>query len=256
MRKYILLSVFMVLSLALAAQTRIVAHRGYWDVAGSAENSLASLRAADRIGAYASELDVHITHDGKVVVFHDDDIVSADRRDTINIETARYADIKRTRLRNGERLPTLKRYLAAARKLRCRLVLEVKAHRTPEAEDRCIREVLRLVRAARLEGRVDYISFSRHACERLHAWAPKAQVAYLDGNLTPRQIKDLGLTGIDYHGSVVMAHPEWVKECHDLGLSVNVWTVNDPKEMAHFVHLGVDFITTNRPVEALKIAAQ
>lgn len=253
-RKHILGLVLMLLPLMAGAETRIIAHRGYWDYAGGAENSLAALRAADRIGAYASELDVHITRDGKVVVYHNDDIVMGGGRDTVLIETARFADIRRVRLPNGERLPTLSSYLAEARRLTCRLVVEVKAHRSPEAEDRCVREVLRLVRAAGLEDRVEYISFSKHACERLHAWAPKAKVAYLEGDLAPRQVKELGLTGIDYHESVFKSHPEWVEESHALGLTVNVWTVNDPQKMEWLVKMGVDFITTNRPEEALKIA--
>ena len=49
-------------------------------------------------------------------------------------------------------------------------------------------------------------------------------------------------------------HPEWIKECHDLGLVVNVWTVNDLNDIDAFIKAGVDFITTNKPVEALKLA--
>lgn len=35
---------------------------------------------------------------------------------------------------------------------------------------------------------------------------------------------------------------------------MNVWTVNDLNDIDEFVKDGVDFITTNNPVEAMKLA--
>ena len=49
--------------------------------------------------------------------------------------------------------------------------------------------------------------------------------------------------------SLENTHPEWVKQAHDLGLKVNVWTVNKEEDMQAMLDLGVDFITTNNPVE-------
>lgn len=43
-------------------------------------------------------------------------------------------------------------------------------------------------------------------------------------------------------------------QCHDLGLVVNVWTVNDFNDIDEFIKDGVDFITTNKPVKAMKLA--
>ncbi len=255
-RRYMLQALLLVSWTVVSAQTRIIAHRGYWDYAGGAENSLASLEASDRIGAYGSEFDVHITRDGRVVVFHDDCVVTDGGRDTLRIEHAAYRSLRKVRLANGERIPTLEQYLKRGRKTRCRLVLEIKEHLTSQAEDRCVRKVLEAVRAAKMEDRVDYISFSRYVCRRLRALAPRAEVAYLNGDLTPREVKDMGLTGIDYRWSVIVAHPEWVGECRQLGLSVNVWTVNAPRDMERYVRMGVDFITTNRPVEALRMVAR
>ena len=55
--------------------------------------------------------------------------------------------------------------------------------------------------------------------------------------------------GLDYSLKVIKKHPEWVKQAHDLGLKVNVWTVNKEEDMQAMLDLGVDFITTNNPVE-------
>lgn len=59
------------LSLPLLAQPKIVAHRGFWRTAGSAQNSLTSLQKSAELGLYGSEFDVWITADGVPVVFHD-----------------------------------------------------------------------------------------------------------------------------------------------------------------------------------------
>lgn len=50
------------------------AHRGYHCIEkGIPENSLSSFRAAISHG-YGIELDLHLSTDGKLVVFHDDDL--------------------------------------------------------------------------------------------------------------------------------------------------------------------------------------
>ena len=97
-----------------------------------------------------------------VVVNQDDDIHG------IIIENAKYADIKNLKLANGEPIATLKSYLEAGKKLApMQLILEIKAHQTPEREDRCVKACLDLVKATGMEKQVDYISFSMHACEEL-----------------------------------------------------------------------------------------
>ncbi len=53
---------------------RPIAHRGLHDVSkGVIENSLGALRAALAKG-YAVECDLRLSRDGKVFVFHDDDL--------------------------------------------------------------------------------------------------------------------------------------------------------------------------------------
>src|SRR4051812_4313898 len=54
-----------------ALLTRPIAHRGLWAARGPPENSLAAFEAACRAG-YGIELDVRLSADGEVMVFHDD----------------------------------------------------------------------------------------------------------------------------------------------------------------------------------------
>lgn len=57
----------------------------------------------------------------------------------------------------------------------------------------------------------------------------------------------MGLAGLDYSIKVLKQHPEWIKEAHQLGLEVNVWTVDKKEDMLFFINLEVDYITTNYP---------
>ena len=70
MRKFMLLAMAAI-ALAATAQ-QVICHRGYWDIEGSAQNSLRALVKADSIGAWGSEFDVWMTADGTLVVNHDE----------------------------------------------------------------------------------------------------------------------------------------------------------------------------------------
>jgi glycerophosphoryl diester phosphodiesterase/predicted dehydrogenase len=251
MKKVFFFITFLAFALSGVSQTRIIAHRGYWKADGSAQNSLVSLTKAHEIGAYGSEFDVSITTDGVCIVNHDPTI------NGIDIETSRYADIRDCKLKNGEPLPTLEQYLKRGSELKgLQLILEIKPHKTQQDEDRCVKEVLRLVKKTKTDGQVEFISFNRHVCESLAKLAKGSRIAYLGGDLAPIDIKKMNLTGIDYSEEAIAAHPEWISQAHQLGLDVNVWTVNDKDHVKTLVAEGVDFITTNIPVEALRVASQ
>lgn len=82
------------------------AHRGLYDNIEVPENSLAAFRKAADNG-YAVELDVHLTNDGQVVVFHDYSLM---RMCGINrrIEELDYDEIRSFRLKDTkETIPTL-----------------------------------------------------------------------------------------------------------------------------------------------------
>ena len=216
----------MLLASSALAQVKVIAHRGYWNSLGAAQNSIVAMQNAKKADVWGSEFDVHITTDGIVVVNHDDDIHG------IIIEEAKYADIKNLKLANGEPIATLKSYLEAGKKLApMQLILEIKAHQTPEREDRCVKACLDLVKAAGMEKQVDYISFSMHACEELVKLNPQARVYYLGSDVAPEVIKQKGFAGIDYYGGALLKNPNWIKESHDMGMKVNVWTIDQMKEI-------------------------
>jgi glycerophosphoryl diester phosphodiesterase len=233
------------------SKTKIIAHKGYWDCAGSAENSVTSLRKAQELKVYGSEFDVHVTKDGVAVIYHDDTL------NGMSIEQSTYESLKAFKLANGESLPTLEQYLVQAKQSRkTKLILEIKPHQTKATEDKAVAVIIAQVKKHRLERSTEYISFSLNICKELIRQVPGVKVAYLRGELAPDELKNLGFSGLDYHYKVLEQHPEWIKAAHDLGLKVNVWTINDLTVMKSFIDQDVDYITTDKPVAMEQLLQQ
>ena len=234
----------------LSAQTKVIAHRGYWDTEGSAQNSIASLQKAQELRIYGSEFDVWMTSDGVMIVNHDADI------EGLKIEDTPYAKLQDIRLKNGEKLPTLEAYLKQGKKdKKTKLILELKPHSTKDKEDRAAAAVVKMVEKAGVKKQTEYISFSLNICKEFVRLSPKAEVAYLNGDLTPQEVKALKISGIDYNIRVLQANKHWINEAKNLKMSVNVWTVNNEADIQEMIDAGVDYITTDKPTVAKRMVS-
>jgi glycerophosphoryl diester phosphodiesterase len=230
------------------ANTKVIAHRGYWDTAGSAQNSVTAFRKAQELDIYGSEFDVWITTDGVVVLNHDPTI------NGIRIDAVSYSVLKDITLSNGEKLPTLEDYLEQGKKdPSTKLILEIKTHSSTEKNNTVTAAVVNKVREAGMTAQTEYIAFDFNICKKVIELQPGATVAYLNGDKTPQELKNAGINGIDYTQSVLTARPEWITQAHQLGMTVNIWTVNSESDLVKAINLGVDYITTDNPVTAKQL---
>lgn len=223
--------------------TKVIAHRGYWKTDGSAQNSLASIEKAGKLGVYGSEFDVLMANDGIPVVNHNNDYQGK------HIQTTSSSVLKTLKLSNGETLPTLEEYIQEGKKYpKTKMILELKPHSSTDKDIEAAHRVVALVQKMKARDQVEYITFSLTAGKELIRLDPQAKVAYLNGELSPRQLKELGFSGLDYHYNVMKKNPGWFKEAKDLGLFVNVWTVNTPEQIREIIDSGADYITTDEPL--------
>ena len=229
-----------------AQKLAITAHRGNWNCeeGGGARNSIAALKAAQDNGYWGSEFDVQMTKDFKLIVHHDAAVKG------VSIWNNDWSTFSKARLENGEPIPTLDEYLTQGEKSSCVLVCELKSQKTTAHELYMTDLVVNSFKGHNLldPKRVIFISFSLDICKRLALLCPGFTVQYLGGDIAPDVLKTYGINGIDYKYKVLYEHPEWVQQAHDLGMSVNVWTVNKAKDMRNFIDMGVDVITTNEPL--------
>jgi len=222
----------------------VVAHRGAWKAKSLPENSIAALKEAILLGCAGSEFDVHRTADDSLVVNHDPYFF----KDTI--EKVSFATLAKHRLSNGERIPTLREYIAAGLENNpsTRLVLEIKQsiiskERGQETGARAVK----LVREMNASSITTYISFDYAILQKILSIDGKAPVQYLEANKPPSRLKEDGIAGADYHYSAFRNHPEWIAEAKTAGVVLNAWTVNDSTTMDWLLVHKFDLITTNEP---------
>jgi glycerophosphoryl diester phosphodiesterase len=144
--------------------------------------------------------------------------------------------------------------------------------------ERFVALLLGLLEAEKFSDRVMVQSFDWRTLQLVQKFAPaiptvyltlqrgKAPTVFLDkasawtagvnpaehGNSLPRTIKAAGgAIWSPYFGDVNRA---LISESHDLGLSVVVWTVNKPEDIARMIDLGVDGIISDHPDVLRKVA--
>lgn len=248
----------MLLTVGLCSASKpleIIAHRGASQDAP--ENTRAALRLAFQQGADASECDVHLTSDGRLVVIHDADtertagikhIVARTAFDELRqLDVGRWKDPRFA----GERIPTLAELLADMPAGK-RLFIEVKCG--PEA----LPELFRTLDASKLPTQdLPIITFHTPVLQALKRQRPR-HPAYWVVNLEPKngprpQVADLirqalasKADGLDLSASAHLT-PQDAQAITQAGLKFYVWTVNDLPTAQRMVELGVDGITTDRP---------
>ncbi|WP_027388294.1 glycerophosphodiester phosphodiesterase [Chryseobacterium gregarium] len=241
--KKVILGLAIVSTVIMKAQTRVIAHRGYWQTQPpTTENSLKSLENAQKLKIYGSEFDVRMTKDGILVVNHDE------HHAKMEISETDFNELRKVKLSNGEDFPTLKDYLKQGKKDKSlKLIVEIKPDQTKEKEDELTAKTVRMIKDMKLGSQSEFISFSLNICKEIKKLEPSFKVQYLKGDLSPQQIKDEGLDGIDYHYSVFQKNPDWIAEAAALGLITNAWTVNDIAVYEELKKQKIGFVTTNIP---------
>src|SRR5262245_63539435 len=238
----------------------IVAHRG--GAALWAENSLTAFRGALALGVDRVELDVHQTRDGEVVVLHD---ATLDRTTTGHgaVQDLDWAELATVTVRGtaAERVPRLAEVLALLRPTRVGLLLEIKNGPREERYPGIEARVLALVQAAALMDRTTAMAFDWAILAHLRTLsAPCRLTGLLDqrkaerlGGVAPAAVRVRALGADDLGIERTLLTPAAVRAAREAGLSIGVWTVNEPAELQRALGAGVEYVTTDRPDLALRL---
>lgn len=258
----------------LASSTRplVIGHRGF--CAFAPENTLPAFNLALEAGVDLVELDYRQSADGQLVVIHDADLDrTTDARLRWGGKNIRVQDKTAWEIRSldaggwfdpkyaGTRIPLLGEALDLIQP-RAIALLERKAGE--------VEAISRLLESKRMAGRVVVQSFDWGFLRALHERLPHLPLAALGplsglpgvkrapgvfGQLTGRWLKALGKTG----ARVVVWNKQLskaaVRQAHQEGLQVWIYTINHPELACRLLDFGVDALITNNPAVIWKAMA-
>ncbi len=230
---------------------KVVAHRGAWKNHDASQNSLTSLKNAIAIGCEGSEFDVWLSSDSALIISHDGTIGGK------IIEQTTAEELKKVSLKNGDFVPNLQEYLLGIKgQNKTRLFLEIKSSAISQERSIALTDrIVKMVHDLKVQAWVTYISFNYDVLKHVKKLDPGAKTAYLAGDKKIEQVKSDGMDGIDYPFYSFHHNDGITDNAHKLGLSVNVWTVDNKEEFNFLLKQGVDLITTNEPEMLLEIVS-
>lgn len=228
---------------------KVVAHRGAWKNHQLTENTVGSLKKAIELGCEGSEFDVWLSSDNIPVICHDGSVKGK------QIEKTTAEELQKVDLENGDVVPTLEQYLLTIKSQnKTRLFLEIKSSGVSHERSLAVADsVVRLVHALKAQAWVKYISFNYGVLQRIHQLDLTASTAYLNGDKKVNELNNDKVSGLDYPFYSFHSDKTLTTDAHRLGLSVNVWTVDNKEEMKFLLKEGVDQITTNEPEMLLEL---
>ena len=220
------------------------AHRG--GAGESPENTLAAFQRAVDIGYCYLETDVHATSDGVLMAFHDDDLQRSCGVAS-KISQLTYAQVSRLRVDNCEPIPTLAEVLGSWSSTRINIDCK---------SDAALEPLRHILTNARVRERVCIGSFS----DRRLRFLREQFGSDLCTSMGPREVANLRILKARYSkpsamaaqvpptaGPLALVTRQFVDMCHDLGLPVHVWTIDDKVTMTELLDMGVDGIMTDQP---------
>ena len=245
----------------------VIAHRGA--AIAAPENTLVACERAVESGADALELDLHLTSDGHVVVIHDETVdrttngtgaVSTLTLEALQAVDAGYhfadADGAHPFRGQGIRVPTLDELIDAFPEMR--LSLDLKG-RTSELLER----VLTILKQRDARDRTCMAAkdraltrTARNAGVATHASHPEiARLIVFHSVGLGRLVGGLStiFTVPEFHEGRRVVTPRLIHHLKGRGVPVHVWTVNDPRDMARLLDMGVTGLITDDPATARAI---
>ena len=219
--------------------------------------------AAEKTNVDGIESDVHISKDGKLVIFHDAS-VERTSNGTGFIRDLTYAELLELDIGAwkspefaGQRIWTLGQLLDFCRETRLLLNLELKNYEVfyDGLEQRVIDEIC----ARGMQEQVFVSSFNHISMQRFKELCPEIDTGLLyDKPLLDMEHYLLRSNADNMHPryTLLQYQPELMDLFHGRGMRVNTWTVNDEESMEDMLRHGVDGIISNYPDLLCRVAAR
>lgn len=230
---------------------KVIAHRGY--SGRYPENTMLAFKKAVEAGCDEIELDVQLTKDGVVVVFHDEKIDRTTDGSGL-IKDYTYEELKKfnaaklfPQVTEFEHIPTFDEYCAwiATTNVTTNIEIKTGVYYYEDIE----KKTVEIIRKYGLEEKVMFSSFNHLSLLKVKELMPNVECGAL------LNMKGLGNAGYFCHSyGFECYHPgfdgitdEIVAGCKEYGIKMNVWTINGMAELEQLYAWGCDGVITNFP---------
>jgi glycerophosphoryl diester phosphodiesterase len=222
-----------------------IGHRGA--MGHAPENTLLSIHKALELGAPCMEMDVYSV-DGRLVVFHDSRLERTTNGMGYLLDQ-NFNDLRKLDAGNGEKIPTLKEAFEAIN-LKAGVNIELKGPNTAVP-------VVGFIAKMREIGWHDDLllvsSFNHRELSLVRRLDPRIKLgAMIVGLPIDDAAFARSLGAYSVHLSLDFIDHRFVKDAHNRGLRVFVFTVDHPEDIKKMIELGVDGVFTNYPERVIK----
>lgn len=215
------------IAIADKAKTRMIAHRG---VSGlEQENTIPAFVAACNRSYFGIECDVHVTKDGKYIVYHDDNTGRLCNK-TLRFEESLFAELRALKIKGKD-----------SEAFDETLIFELKQPLQPNN----IREIVDICKAHYSLDHIIFISFELEYLIELKKYVPGQKAQLLVESYSKEIQEQLSKYSLDIDIGFWFLSREIVAELHAHGITVNCWTCNERDQAEQLIDWGVDFITSN-----------
>jgi glycerophosphoryl diester phosphodiesterase len=261
-----------------------VGHRGTRGL--MPENTIPAMEKGIEVGANTVELDVHISRDGQVLVYHDESFnpdytsmpdgsdIPKDQRKKYTFYQMDYPEIRKFIIGRkdypafpqqqrmdcytpllGEMIDSVEAFTKSHHLPDVYWLVEIKSKEKTDGFEQPVPEeyikiLMPVLDSKHLGKRLIVQSFDMRPLQVIHRLRPDISLGFLtdDKNATfDDNIARLGFIPAFYNPNYHLVTATLVKQCHDKQILIEPWTVETPDIMQQMKALGVDGIITDYP---------
>ena len=239
------------LNVSFLNKTKITAHRGFSSKAP--ENTEPAFQEALEIGADFIELDVQLSHDGEIVVFHDKSLsrITGIKEQVRNMTYSQLLELDYGKWFGdefkGTAIMTLDEVLE---KFGNKINLNIEIKKTDDELDTA-RITAELIKKYNCEDSCYVTSFSYNALRAVKKINPDIKTGLISNFMTYGGYSTLhDIDALSLNKKFVSQN--LINNIHLNGKRVFIWTVNDRSEADKFIRMGADNIITDKPDMVIK----
>lgn len=262
----------------------VIAHRGARGAVP--ENSIPAMKRAIDQGANTVELDVHISKDNQVVVYHDASLnpdyttaangeeIPKEKRKDYTLYKMNYEEIRKFDIGSkyyatfpqqqkivtyapllSELIDSVEAYTKEKKVPPVYYLVEIKSNEKTDGVEQPAPEeymsiLMEVLNKKGLGKRLLIQSFDMRPLKVLHEKFPGLSLGFLTSDKTKTFAENLSLLGFTpffYNPNQLLVTDQLIKECHSKNIKITPWTVNEETDIKRLKSMGVDGIISDYP---------